>query len=66
MDPTEYKDALRSLGLTQTGAGAFLGVHEVTARRWASTGAPAPVAKFLRFLIALKLTPDYVDRMLAP
>ncbi len=65
MTPTEYRDALKSLGLTQTGAGAFLDVHDVTARRWAKRGPPAPVAKFLRTMVALKFTPAYVNSVLS-
>jgi hypothetical protein len=64
MTPTEYRAALKSLGLTQTGAAAFMGVHPVTGRRWASDGPPPPVAKFLRLMLVLKFTPAYVDSML--
>lgn len=58
-----YKAAIAELGLTQNAAGRFFEVHEVTARKWAANGPPAPVAKFLRLMLALKFTPEYVDRV---
>lgn len=65
MTPADYLIAIKLLGLNQSQAGEFLGVHPVTGRRWALHGPPAPVGKFLRFMIALKLTPAYVDLMLS-
>lgn len=67
MTPTEYRVALDRLGLTQVGAARFFGVNEVTGRRWAAhdgSGPPAPVAKFIRLMLALKFSPAYVDSML--
>lgn len=67
MNTAEYRAALDALGLTQVSAGHFFGVHDVTARKWAKStgnGPPAPVAKFLRLMLALKFTPEYVDRVL--
>lgn len=64
MTPKEYRAALNTLGLSQVGAGRFFGVHEVTGRRWAADGPPPPVAKFLRLMLALKFTPEYVDQMI--
>ena len=66
MTSTEYRAALESLGLSQVGAARFLGVHEVTGRRWAKDGPPEPVARFLRLMIALQFSPDYVERVLNP
>lgn len=63
MTPDEYRAAISALGLTQNAAGQFFGVHEVTGRRWATQGPPAAVAKFLRLMLALKFTPEYVDRV---
>lgn len=65
MSPADYLAAIKQLGLNQSEAGLFLGVHPVTGRRWAKFGPPTPVGKFLRFMIALKLTPAYVDLMLS-
>lgn len=68
MTPSQYRDAIEALGLSQNGAGRFFGVHEVTARKWAAIdggGPPESVAKFLRLMLAMKLTPEYVDRVLA-
>lgn len=64
MTPTEYRAALSSLGLSQSDAGRWLGVHPVTARKWAASGCPAPVAKLLRLMVALRYSPEYVDSMI--
>jgi len=61
MTGEEYRAALAALNLSQSGAGRFLGVHEVTARKWAASGPPPVAAKMLRLMIALKFTPEYVD-----
>jgi len=61
MTPDEYRGALATLGLTQNEAGRWLGVHEQTGRRWASEGPPAPVAKFLRLALALRVSPAWID-----
>lgn len=63
MGPDEYRAAIKMLGLSQNEAGRFFGVHVVTGRRWASEGPPAAVAKFLRLMLALQFTPEYVDRV---
>jgi hypothetical protein len=63
----EYLNAIKQLGLNQSEAGRFFGVHEVTGRRWASDGPPAPVAKMLRFMLAMGFSASYVDsRLSAP
>jgi len=64
MTPDEYRATLKSLGLTQNEAGRWLGVHEQSGRRWAANGPPEPVAKFLRLVIALGLTPQKVDEII--
>lgn len=66
MTKDEYREILRSLGLTQVGAARFLDVHPVTSRRWASGEAdvPPPVAKLLRFMAAMEFTTEYVARQI--
>ena len=64
MTPDEYRAAIAELGLSQNAAGRFFGVHEVTGREWAKRGPPPCVSKFLRLMIALKFTPEYVSRVL--
>lgn len=65
MKPDEYRAAIKTLGLTQNGAGEFFGVNPVTGRRWAKSGPPTPVAKMLRLMLAMKLTPAQVDAALS-
>lgn len=64
MTPAEYLSAIKSLGLTQSEAGRFFGVTEVTGRRWAASGPPAPVAKFLRLMLRLRFSPAYVNAVI--
>ena len=59
MTPTQLRDTLARLGLTQTGAARLLGVDERTMRRWcAEEGTPQhrrmpePAARLLRLLAA--------------
>lgn len=63
MTALQYRDALKRLGLSQRAAGAFLGVNERTSRSWALDEAPVPesVAKLLRIMIKLKLSPSEFD-----
>ena len=61
----QYSVAIKSLGLSQVGAARFMGVHPVTGRRWVKDGPPPPAAKFLRLMLALKFTPDYVDSVVS-
>ena len=66
MTPTDYRLAIKAVGLpSQNAAGRFFGVTEVTGRRWASFGPPAPVAKFLRLMVALKFTAAYVEDVIS-
>lgn len=62
MTPTQYTAAIERLSLSQRAAGAFLGVDERQSRRWVAGDAriPEAVAKLLRLMIRLKLTPDDV------
>jgi hypothetical protein len=61
MDADEYKSTLNQLGLTQAAFGVWLGVHEVTSKKWAADGPPVLAAKWLRYMKAKKLTPEQVD-----
>lgn len=60
MTPTQYKTIIRKLGLSQEGAGIWLGVSERTGQNYATKGPPEPVAKLLRLCIRLKLKPEDV------
>ena len=65
MTADEYRAALDALGLTQAGAGHFLGYNERTSRRWADGELEVPlvVEKFLRLMLARHIKPDQVDRL---
>lgn len=67
MSADEYRNTLKSLGLTQVGAAAFLGVNGVTSRRWATGKANIPQATtmLLRLMLAMKLSPEKVKEWLA-
>jgi hypothetical protein len=67
MTANQYKAAIDRLGLTQVGAARFLGVDERTSRRWIADERPVPepVARFLRFMIAAKVTPEEVEKALS-
>jgi hypothetical protein len=56
----QYRAALAKLGLSQRKAGPFFGVNERTSRRWAEDGPPEAVAKLLRLMVRLDLSPDEV------
>ena len=60
MTPKQYAEAIERLGLSQRGAGKFLGVDERTSRKWIAGDAriPESVAKLLRLMIRLKILPD--------
>ena len=62
MTPKQYQDAIDRLGLSQRAAGKFLGVDERTSRRWVlgESAIPESVAKLLRLMIRLKISPDEV------
>jgi hypothetical protein len=62
MTADQYRSALKRVGLSQRGAGVFLGVDERTSRRWAAGDAAVPesVAKLLRLMVRLKLTHEDV------
>ncbi len=62
MTPAQYANAIERLGMSQRAAGAFLGVDERTSRRWISgeSAVRESVAKLLRLMIKLKITPEDV------
>jgi hypothetical protein len=62
MTAKQYADAIDRLGLTQVGAGRFLGIDPRQSRRWIAGDARVPesVAKLLRLMIRLKLKPGDV------
>jgi len=64
MSGEQFQRALVDLGITAArdkGAAALLGVDERTARRWANNerDVPAPVARFLRYLLATEKSADF-------
>lgn len=60
MTPKQYKTIIDALGLTQEGAGEWLGVSARTGQNYAAKGPPEPVAKLLRLMVRLKLNPEDV------
>jgi DNA-binding transcriptional regulator YiaG len=60
MTPKQYKTIIEALGMTQEGAGEWLGVSARTGQNYAAKGPPEPVAKLLRLIIRLKLKPEDV------
>jgi plasmid maintenance system antidote protein VapI len=62
MPPKQYAEAIERLGLSQRGAGKFLGVDERTSRKWIAGDAriPESVAMLLRLMVRLKIKPDDV------
>lgn len=53
MTPDEYRAALKTLGLTQSGAGRMLGVSPRTAQTYASEGPSGQAAFAMRLLLAI-------------
>ena len=62
MTPKQYIDAIDRVGLSQRAAGGFFGVDERQSRRWVAgdSAVPESVAKLLRLMIRLKLSPEDV------
>ena len=62
MTPLQLRSAIERLGLSQEGLGRFLGVQGRSVRRWISGEwpVPKPVAKLLRLMVKLDITPDDV------
>ena len=64
MTPTQYREAIKALGLSQERAGDWLGIGKRTSQNYAlgESRIPEPVAKLLRIMIELKLNPDDVEK----
>ena len=62
MTANQYSVIIEKLGLSQRGAGKFLGVNERTSRRWIAGDSriPEAAAKLLRLMIQMKISPDDV------
>jgi hypothetical protein len=62
MTPTQYKAALKALGLSQERAGDWLGIGRRTSQGYAlgEYPVPEPVAKLLRLCVKMKLDPEDV------
>lgn len=62
MTPAEFRHTIKSLGLSQVGAASFLGVNDRTVRRWilGEVEIPEPVSRFLLFLVAADIKPNFV------
>lgn len=62
MTPKQYQTAIDQLGLSQRGAGRFLGVDERTSRKWIAGDSriPESVAKLLRLMVKLEIKPENV------
>ena len=66
MTPTQFREAIARLGLSQVGAASLFKVNDRTARRWASgeQDIPAAVALALRLMIRHKVSPASAQRLL--
>lgn len=62
MTSIQYKAAIKALGLSQQRAGDWLGIGRRTSQGYAlgEYPVPEPVAKLLRLMIKLGLSPDDV------
>lgn len=62
MTKNQYRAAIKRLGLSQVRAAAFLGVSPRTSQGYALGEYPVPeaVAKLLRLMVRLGLSPDEV------
>lgn len=60
MTAAQYKKAIADLGMSQAVASDWLGVSPRTGQRYAADGPPEAVAKLLRLMIKLGLTPQDV------
>ncbi len=60
MTPKQYRQIIQSLGLSQEAAGVWLGVSKRTGQNYATKGPSEPVAKLLRLVVRLGLTPEDV------
>ncbi len=62
MTPTQYKAAIKVLGLSQHRAADWLGIGRRTSQDHAlgKSRVPEPTAKLLRLMIRLELKPEQV------
>ena len=62
MTPNQYRAAIAALGLSQEGAGRWLGISPRASQGYAlgEYPVPEPTAKLLRLVIRLKLKPEDV------
>jgi hypothetical protein len=62
MTPTQYKAAIKALGLSQERAGEWLGISPRTSQGYAlgEYPVPEPTAKLLRLVVKLGIKPDDV------
>jgi hypothetical protein len=60
MTRTEYRAALKQLGLSRLGAGPVLGLSKRQAQRIAAghSPVPKPIAKLIRLMIKLDIRPE--------
>jgi DNA-binding transcriptional regulator YiaG len=63
MTPEQFQKAIAKLGLSQVAAGRFLEIGDRQIRKWIAGDAriPGAVAKLLRLMIRLKLSPAEVS-----
>ena len=68
MSPTEYRDAIARLGLSQRSAGEFFGRSGRQGQRWANGWSPLPksVAMVLELMLRYGLRPRDVMSRNAP
>ena len=64
MTAKQYRDAIQTLGMSQTRAAQFFKVDDQTSRRWAlgQSEIPEAVAMLLRLMIRLRLTPEQTEK----
>lgn len=55
MTGEEYRSAIATLGLSQLGAGRWLGVSNKTAQRYATEGPTGPAAKAIQMALSFGL-----------
>jgi hypothetical protein len=59
MDATQYRSAIKALGLNQTKAALFLGISGSSSRRYAEAASPVPeqIAMLLSVMLHLEISP---------
>lgn len=62
MTPTQFKAAIKALGLSQERAGDWLGIGRRTSQGYAlgEHPVPEPTAKLLRLIVKMNLNPEDV------